>query len=163
MPGIRCWSFAYYRQIVEDHKNRIFDRVIAVARKIGSGNEDQIEKLVAARDNFQFKASAREASQLIPSGLIPNGLLINGQNPFLLLHDALSDGLHSRDDDHCLRLATAVRLVLTEMAEKSAVLLRESTEVDAAVAVLVQVRAEKEKAKEEQKKATSPPAARAAD
>jgi len=49
---------------------------------------------------------------------IPESLLIDGHNPLTLLHDALSEGLHAQTNEDCLELATSIRVVLTELAER---------------------------------------------
>ena len=39
---------------------------------------------------------------------MPESLLINGHSPILLLHSALSEGLHAQTDEQCLELAEAL-------------------------------------------------------
>jgi hypothetical protein len=64
---------------------------------------------------------------------IPQTLLINGQNPLTLLHSALSEGLHAKSDEDCLELATSIRLVLMELAERIATALKDEAELRNAV------------------------------
>ena len=49
---------------------------------------------------------------------IPESLLINGHNPILLLHNALSEGVHAMTDEQCLELASSIRIVLAELSER---------------------------------------------
>ena len=71
---------------------------------------------------------------------LPETLLIRGQNPLTLLHSALSGGIHGKNDEECLELAHAVRVVLIEFAEKMAAALNDEAELGAAVARLMKAR-----------------------
>jgi hypothetical protein len=71
---------------------------------------------------------------------IPESLRINGQNPLTLLHSALSEGLHALDDDTCLTYAHAIRLVLAELSERMAQILKDNNELNEAVSILVKKR-----------------------
>jgi hypothetical protein len=105
-------AYAYYRRVIESQKDRIFDGFIAVAKHIGASAE-QISDLEAAKKETQFeKAAAR-----IKHG-VPDVLKIEGQNPLLMLHSTLSDGLHALSDEECLSLANDIRNVMIEMAER---------------------------------------------
>ena len=72
---------------------------------------------------------------------IPESLMIMGQNPLTLLHGPLSHGIHDMSDDECLSIATSIRHVLIEFAEKLGAALKEQAELDAAVANLLSNRA----------------------
>ena len=69
--------------------------------------------------------------------VLPESLLINGQNPILLLHHALSRGVHELSDEECLELASTVRLVLGELSERLSALLKDKAELTAAVSTLM--------------------------
>jgi hypothetical protein len=56
----------------------------------------------------------------------------------MLLHSALSEGLHARTDEQCLEYATCIREVLVELAERVGKLLKEQAGLDAAVTKLLQ-------------------------
>jgi hypothetical protein len=94
------------------------------------------QSLIEELNNAKKITSFTEAIDQIKSAL-PQGLLINGQNPLLALHGALSIGLHSDIDDECLRLAHAVRLVLTDLVEKMSFLRQEKRELHSAVQHLI--------------------------
>jgi hypothetical protein len=68
---------------------------------------------------------------------IPEAILIDGHNPLTLLHSALSEGLHAQTDEECLELATSIRVVLTELADRISVALREEAELKTAVTRLL--------------------------
>jgi hypothetical protein len=71
---------------------------------------------------------------------IPQVLLINGQNPLTLLHSALSQGIHAETDEECLELATSIRVVLSELADRLGSALKDHAELNAAVSRLLRAR-----------------------
>ncbi|NOS99218.1 MAG: hypothetical protein HOP29_01160 [Phycisphaerales bacterium] len=125
--GLGIGAFAYYRRVVENQKNKLFDRIIAAARKVGM-KADEIAALEGAKDNFQFTRSMENFK-----AILPQGLLVNGQNPLQLLHRALSIGIHSSVDNECLGLARDIRIVLTELADRISQILKDSADVNDAV------------------------------
>ncbi len=132
--GLGIGAFVYYRRVVENQKNRILDEIIKVATKIGAP-QDSLVKLNDAKQETQFSkalASVRDA--------IPQSLLINGQNPLMLLHSALSDGLHDRTDEDCLEIAQAVRIVLAELSERLSQALKDEAELNGAVSRLTNLK-----------------------
>jgi hypothetical protein len=130
--GLGVGAFSYYRRVVENHKDQLFDEVIKAALKIAP---DTVDGLRQAKAENQF-LKALEAVK----DIIPQGLLIDGHNPFTLLHSALSDGLHARTDEECLQSAHDVRMVLAELVERIGQLLKEETELAAAVGRLTRSR-----------------------
>jgi hypothetical protein len=131
--GLGVGAFAYYRRVVENHKNEIFDAIIGVCETVGASKE-LIAQLGRAKNKTQFS----EAMGEIKTGL-PQGLLINGQhNPLTALHRALSVGLHSESDAACLQAAQDVRLVLADLVERMALLRRENKELHRAVQRLIE-------------------------
>jgi hypothetical protein len=103
-------AFGYYRRVVENHKDQIFDAIIKVTSMIAS---DLVPTLEAAKKEHQFL----KAIDMVKDG--PQGLLINGQNPLTLLLSALSEGLHGRTDEERLQAAHDVRIVLTGFGRTS--------------------------------------------
>jgi hypothetical protein len=145
LKGRRCENqdlgiaaFAYYRRVVENQKDRIIQEIIKVAEKLNAAPET-IEELKVAMKETQFT----KAVEAIKHGL-PQVLLVKGQNPLLLLHDALSAGLHSQSDEECLAIASSIRIVLMDLAENLAHALKEEAELGSAVTKLLQVRKPKE-------------------
>jgi hypothetical protein len=55
----------------------------------------------------------------------------------MLLHSALSEGLHAQTDEQCLELAQAVRVVLAELAERIGQALKDEAESNAAITRLM--------------------------
>ena len=137
IQGLGIGAFVYYRRVVENQKNRIFDEIVKVARMVGA-DKDAIAELEAAKKENQFS----KAVEGIKHG-IPQTLLIKGRNPLLLLHDALSHGVHERGDQECLELATSVRVILVELSERLSQALKDDAELNAAVSKLGTARASK--------------------
>ncbi|OFV91129.1 MAG: hypothetical protein A3H28_06830 [Acidobacteria bacterium RIFCSPLOWO2_02_FULL_61_28] len=132
--GLGIAAYAYYRRVVENQKNRIFDEIIRVSEKIGAPKE-VLDDLNAAKEETQFS----KAIGVIKHG-IPQTLLVNGHNPLTLLHSALSEGLHAQTDEQCLELATSIRVVLTDLAERLGNALREHAELNTAVSRLLKAK-----------------------
>ena len=105
----------------------MIDEIIRVWQRTNSP-ETQIEKLQSARTEKDFK----KAVELV-SDAIPQALLINGYNPLALLEQAMAKGADARDDIEALKLATAIRIILTELAERLVRVLEDQTDLDTAV------------------------------
>jgi hypothetical protein len=132
--GLGVGAFAYYRRVVENHKNDLFDEIINVCKTLGAP-EALIEELGRAKDEHQFSNAIKQIKTALP-----DGLLINGQNPLLALHRALSIGLHSESDAKCLETAHAARLVLTDLVEKMSFLRQDKRDLHNAVQLLIATR-----------------------
>lgn len=133
--GYGVAAFAYYRRVVENHKNDIFSEIIKVCRTVDAPDQ-VVKELEAAKKEISFT----KAIDQIKSAL-PQGLLINGQNPLLALHGALSVGLHDETDQDCLDAAHAVRLVLSDLVEKIAMLKQDNKQLSDAVHLLLKKKA----------------------
>jgi hypothetical protein len=129
--GLGVGAFAYYRRVVENHKNEIFDEIIKVCETVGAP-----QKLIEELDRAKKAISFSNAMEQIKTAL-PEGLRINGRNPLLALHNALSIGLHNESDTKCLEAAHDVRLVLTALIERMSLLRQDKSELDGAVQRLV--------------------------
>lgn len=129
--GFGIGAFAYYRRVVENQKNRILERILKVAKKLGT-TQDTIDKLNAAIKETQFKRALDMAKDVIP-----DKLLINNQNPILALHRVLSGGVHEFSDERCLELAKDVRMVLGALSERLSFVLKEDAEVENALSNLM--------------------------
>jgi hypothetical protein len=110
--GLGIGAFSYYRRVVENQKNHLFDQIIKVSKKLNA-KPDIIQKLKKAQESKQFSYAMEE----IKAGM-PEILLIDGHSPLKLLHKALSIGIHDKTDDECLELAHDIRKVLTELSER---------------------------------------------
>ena len=138
LKGRRCenqslgiGAFVYYRRVVENQKNKILDEIIKVSIKLNA-DEKFIDLLKAAKEETQFKKAVESVKDAIPQAL-----LINGHNPLILLHSALSNGLHAQSDEHCLEMASSVRVVLAELSERLAQALKDEAELNNALSKLM--------------------------
>ncbi len=130
--GLGIAAFAYYRRVVENQKDKIFDEIIRTVKKINPGDTVFIAELEAAKKENQFSKAVESIKHAIPQIL-----LIDGHNPLTLLHSALSEGLHAKNDEECLEIATSIRVVLTEMVERMSSALKDSTELKSAVSRII--------------------------
>jgi hypothetical protein len=121
-------AFVYYRRVVENHKDQIFDGFINVAEKVAP---ELVGSFTEAKKQQHFLGAIEAVKDAMPQAL-----LINGHNPLMLLHRALSKGLHAKTDDECLELAHHVRTVLAELAERIGVVLKDDANIKAAIAKL---------------------------
>jgi hypothetical protein len=129
--GLGIGAFVYYRRVVEEQRNRILDEVLKVSRKVGAPVK-AIKALEEAKAETQFSKALANVKDAIPQAL-----LINGHNPLTLLHSALSDGLHQRSDEHCLEIASSIRVVLAELSERLAQALKDEAELNKALSRLM--------------------------
>ena len=132
--GLGIGAFVYYRRVVENQKNRILDEVIKVSEKLGV-DASIIHTLEQAKEETQFSKALSDVKDAIPQAL-----LINGHNPLTLLHSALSDGLHDQSDEHCLEIASSIRVVLGELSERLAQALKDEAELNNALSKLMNVK-----------------------
>lgn len=129
--GLGVGAFVYYRRVVESQKNRILDEIIKVSKKLNA-DHGTIAVLEAAKNETQFSKALGNVKDAVPQAL-----LINGHNPLLLLHSALSDGLHQQTDEHCLELASSIRIVLAELSERLAQALKDEAVLTKALASIM--------------------------
>jgi hypothetical protein len=125
--GLGVGAFVYYRRVVENQKNRIFDETIRVSHHL-SADEQLTKELEAAKQEVQFTKAVEAIKHALPQSL-----LINGQNPLLLLHSALSTGVHELSDEDCLEIASSIRIVLIEFAERLSQAMKDEAELNEAV------------------------------
>ncbi len=130
--GLGIGAFSYYRRVVENQKNRILEEIVKVSEKIGVP-QDKIDTLREAIKETQFRKSLE-----MTKDVMPESLLIDGHSPILLLHRALSRGVHELSDEECLELANTIRLVLGELSEKLSVVLKDKSELTEAISALMQ-------------------------
>lgn len=145
--GLGIGAFTYYRRVVENQWSRLVDEIMRVGKATGAP-EPMMTVLELARDEQQFSKSVKDIKDAIPPAL-----LINGHNPLILLHGALSQGVHDLSDADCLTLATSIRAVLVELAEKLGQALKDERELSEAVTRLLQTQAAKTKKNEPKKQA----------
>lgn len=131
LQGLGIGAFSYYRRVVENQKGRLIEEIASVAGKLGADDE-VLRKFRRAQGETQFSRAIDNIRDVIPQSL-----LIERQNPLTLLHSALSEGLHARSDEECLELATSIRVLLTELAERIGQALKDQAELKGAVTRLL--------------------------
>jgi len=129
--GLGIGAFIYYRRVVENQKNRILTEIIKVSEKLGA-TEENLEILKAAVIETQFSKALFMAKDAMPESL-----LIDGHSPILLLHRALSEGVHALSDEECLDMASSVRIVLGELSERLSQALKDEVELTKALSTLM--------------------------
>lgn len=129
--GLGIGAFAYYRRVVENQKGQLIGEIIKVATQFGN-KQVMLDKLEAAKRETQFSKAVEQIKNAIPESL-----LIKGHNPLTLLHTALSRGIHAKTDGECLEVATHIRVVLVELADRIGEVLKENAELDASLTRLL--------------------------
>jgi len=135
--GLGVGAFAYYRRVIEGEKGRIIEEIAKVAKALGASSAT-IKIFENAAIETQF---SKAIDQINP--VIPPAILINGHNPLTLLHSALSEGLHSENDEECLNFAQHIRVIMVELAERLATALKDDRELKEAVTKLLTKRSQK--------------------
>lgn len=110
--GLGIGAFAYYRRVVENQKGRLIVAIGKVAKKLGAATP-VLELFDAAAKETQFSTAVAMVKDAIP-----DSLKVEGHNPLTLLHKALSEGMHAQTDAECLELASDIRVVLPELADR---------------------------------------------
>ena len=129
--GLGIGAFVYYRRVVENHRDQLFDQIRKAAEHLGA-DEDLLSSIDRAKAEKQFKKSFEPVKDAIP-----DGLKVKGHNPLTMLHNALSKGVHNLSDKECLERAQAVRVVLTELVANIVRITKDEREVDTSVSKLM--------------------------
>lgn len=132
--GLGIGAFVYYRRVIESQKGRIFDELIRVIKRVSPSDAALLQDLEIAKKEQRFTSAVGAIKHAIPQSL-----LINGHNPLLMLHNALSQGVHGLSDAQCLSLASNVRTVLAEFAERLDVALKDDKAITDAVNALMNI------------------------
>jgi hypothetical protein len=129
--GLGIGAFSYYRRVIENQWKELVAELIRAA-KATNAEQSVVTQLESARKQTQFKQAVETVK-----AAIPNHLLVNGHNPLVLIHGALSDGLHNKSDESCLEMAHSVRLVLSDFSLKMAAALKDQSDLQDAVSQLL--------------------------
>ncbi len=126
-------AFVYYRRVVENQKDRLLKEIREAAVRLEAD-----EELLGSIDLAIKETRFREALKLVKDA-IPDGLKVKGHNPLMLLHKALSKGVHELNDEECLERAQVVRDVLDRLVSNIARVTKDERELDAAIGKLLSV------------------------
>jgi hypothetical protein len=89
-------AMSYLRRVVDEHTDNLIDVMADLSRTYSVPKED-IEKLLAAKSEVQYKVKLSVAAELIPAALRPGGV-----NPLGQLYKHTSIGLHNKTDEECI-------------------------------------------------------------
>jgi hypothetical protein len=103
--GYGIGAFAYYRRVVESLIDDLLHRIGDLLPS------DKKAEFSAALDRVKDSRVAQDKIDLVKN-LLPDSLRPGGRNPLGILHSALSEGLHSLDEEECLDNAMSIRHVL---------------------------------------------------
>jgi len=98
-------ALTYLRRVVENQMNTLLEIVLDIARGSGS-SEESLKDLIEIRKSASFEDKARIAAKYLPAHLRPGD-----SNPFDVLADFASKGMHSESDEECIRIFDKIRLV----------------------------------------------------
>jgi hypothetical protein len=104
-------AFSYYRRIVE----LIISDLLKDVKELIPENElpSYEEALLRIQSEQHASEKIAIAKELLPSSLRPGGI-----NPLGALYKTLSEGIHSLDDEECLRLAEQIRVILVFLIQQ---------------------------------------------
>ena len=140
-------AFAYYRRIIE----QVIDELLTdIASLVPAGDQGAYaEALARARVSHRAVDKIEQVKDVLPASLQPSGT-----NPLLILHGALSEGIHVRSDEECLESAVAIRGALTFLVSQVRQSKESAAEFQKALQTLVQRQTERHQ--QEQSKVNTP-------
>jgi len=100
--GYGIGAFAYYRRIIEEIIDELLDSIPEIM-----GETEKAAYMDALQKAKQEKDATSKIDLIID--LVPDVLKPQGFNPFKVIHDQLSQGIHVDTDEECLEKAAALR------------------------------------------------------
>lgn len=94
---------AYLRRLLEKHINPLLESLLEIRQEEGAG-EEEVAKIREALNAKEFTTKTRYASEIAPKHL-----LVDGINPFKLIHERLSVGIHMLDEAKASEYAIVIR------------------------------------------------------
>lgn len=104
--GYGLAAVAYFRRIVEDRTNELIDVVTEAARSYGTDEKVLVALRGAKEQRTTFDQKLKVAAEAIPDSLKPDGA-----NALGVLYELLSDGVHGKNEEECVRIAQEIREV----------------------------------------------------
>ena len=127
--GLGIGAASYFRRVVENQWSHLVTEIKQAAERLGV---EDLSVYDAALQETQFSRAVEMLSDAIPEKL----LILEGQNPLTLLYRPLSQQLHGRTDEQCLKQAAAIRTVLTSLLENIADVLKDQDKLRVAARTL---------------------------
>ena len=103
--GYGIGAFAYYRRIIENIIDELLDSIPELM------GEKEKKEYIEALEKTKTTKDASEKIKLIIH-VVPEVLKPQGFNPFKMIHEQLSIGIHVESDEACLELAKHLRKAL---------------------------------------------------
>lgn len=100
--GFGIGAFAYYRRIVEEAIDELLSDIATIVTP--DAQAEYAHALAQAAASTRAADKIDHVKEVLPSALRPGGA-----NPLLLIHGALSEGLHGLSDEDCLERAAVIR------------------------------------------------------
>ena len=101
----------YYRRIVEEIIDDLLDSIQDLFNEQERG--DYEVALKETKKTIVTKEKIALVKDLLPASLRPNGI-----NPLNILHDILSEGIHTKTDEECLEIASTIRETLVYLVNQ---------------------------------------------
>jgi hypothetical protein len=110
--GLTCESqsygigaYAYYRRIIEEIIDALLDSIEDLFNE--PERRDYKDALNETKKTIVAKEKIALVKDLLPASLRPNGI-----NPLNILHNILSEGIHTKTEEECLEIASTIRETL---------------------------------------------------
>src|SRR5205823_3425555 len=97
-------ALAYLRRVVEDEMNRLLELTVDVAKTSSGLNAEKLSRMKQVRNNKRFDDKVEFAATILPPHLRPGG-----HNPFDILHDLPSEGIHALSEAECIEIFDRIR------------------------------------------------------
>jgi len=97
---------SYFRRVVENEIEPLLDLLIEKKKDEGESNK-KIEEFEEIKVGKSFTYKTKLAYEITPESLI-----IDGVNPFKELHDLLSQGIHTKTEDECIKIALKTKEII---------------------------------------------------
>ena len=105
--GYGLGAHSYFRRLIEDTTNEMLELVATALEETGS-DEGLVKQVRAAKEGKAYQDKVKFIADVLPRHLRPGDI-----NPFSLLHDLLSEGLHNLSEEQCIEIVDGMNNVLT--------------------------------------------------
>ncbi|MEH2366217.1 hypothetical protein [Nostoc sp.] len=105
--GYGIAAFSYYRRVLENSIGKILYNLRSLLETQGSSSEN-IEQIDKALKGIVMDERIKIAKDALPNNLKPNSM-----NPFAIIYDTLSAGIHRLSEEECLKNSEYIRIALS--------------------------------------------------
>jgi hypothetical protein len=107
--GYGLAAAGYIRRVVEDKTNELID-VVAKYAEISGVDATKVEEIRAAA-NSTTAYTPYDKKLEIASTVFPDSLRVGGKNPLFSLFKLVSEGIHGKSEEECVKVAEDTDLV----------------------------------------------------